>query len=84
MDSKICTICEVPIHEVNLKVVDGNHFHITCWKEFDNKIDNIIKDDLKKRKLTNWIKAIVISSVINFFLWWGFLEVVKYLINNWR
>ena len=82
--NNICGICKVPIHEVNLHIVNGKSFHYLCWERFEQEITEKFEEDMKKRRPIIWLKAIGISLVINFFLWWGILEILRRIINAWR
>ena len=81
---KICKICKITIHEANLYIVNGRPFHYLCWERFEQEIAKKIEEETNKRRPKNWIKAIAISLVINFFLWWGILEILRHIINAWR
>lgn len=82
--NKTCKICNLPIHEANLHSIGNSNFHYLCWERLDTKIIETTKKELKKFKRKAIIKAIVISLILNFFLWWGVLELVKKIINSWR
>jgi len=81
--NEICGICKLPIHETNLHKISKGYVHYICWLQFEQKIDNMIKEDIKKRRPIMWLKAIGISIIINFFLWWAILELIKRAINIW-
>ena len=83
MKNKICKICKLPIHEANLKKVGSSYFHYLCWERFDTEIAEMTKKELKKFKRKAIIKSIVISVILNFFIWWIFLEVSRKIINSW-
>ncbi len=82
--NKNCNICDLAIHEANLKKVGESYFHYLCWERFDEKITDKTKKELKKFKRKAMIKSMVISVILNFFIWWIFLEIARKIINNWR
>lgn len=81
-DIKICKLCNVTIHENNLKIVGKSYFHYMCWEKVDGAINKMFEKDLRKQKRKNKIKALAISVVINFFVWWGVLVLLRMIITR--
>jgi len=81
-ETKICKICDLPIHEENLYQVNGYDTHFMCWEQLVEQTTNMRNKDLKKEESEIIRKANAISTVIRNVIWIGIVIMIIKIIMN--